>query len=199
MSKGALILFVKNPIPGKVKTRIAATAGAELALRIYKALLSKLRYTSLDVPFERYAYLSGSGASEGEWPEASFHIRTQKGKGIGTRMLNAFKEVLADHDRAILVGSDIPALTPGLLQDAMDALVTNDLVLGPARDGGYYLIGLCGSVPALFDGISWSSASVFSQTLEKAKKLKLSVGLMPMLSDVDTEEDWLEQGWNLDD
>ncbi len=199
MNEEALILFVKNPAEGKVKTRLAATVGAPMALRIYKALLLRLRQTAEKLPLVRYAYFSDKFESGEQWPEEIYQPRVQQGDNIGLRMHNAFVEVLGEARRAVLVGSDIPALTAALIRKALDELKEKDLVLGPAKDGGYYLIGLKTPCAELFEGISWSTANVLEQTLDKAKKLGLAYALLPTLSDVDYEEDWREHGWNLED
>lgn len=198
MNEEALILFVKNPTFGKVKTRLAATVGAPMALRIYKALLLRLRQTAEKLPLRRYAWFSHEQEPTDEWPSHLYIPRIQKGSDIGQRMHHAFQEVLAENRRAVLVGSDIPGLTASLLTTAFQELKKNDLVLGPAKDGGYYLIGLNSPCEALFEGITWSSSLVLEQTLQKATKLGMSYALLPTLSDVDNEEDWREHGWDLD-
>ena len=198
MNEEALILFVKNPAFGKVKTRLAATVGAPMALRIYQALLLRLRQTAEKLPFRRYAFFSDENWTPREWPEETYQRRIQIGEDIGIRMHNAFAEVLSENRRAILVGSDIPGLTTTIIKTAFKELKEKDLVLGPARDGGYYLIGLKAPCAGLFEGISWSTKKVLEQTLQKAKQLGLSYALLPTLSDVDYEEDWLEHGWDLD-
>lgn len=198
MKNEALILFVKNPTYGKVKTRLAATVGASMALRIYKALLLRLRQTAETMPVKRYAYFSHHDEPNEEWPPQFYQHCLQQGSDIGIRMHNAFVEVLSENSRAVLVGSDIPALTANLVRMALDALSEHDLVLGPAKDGGYYLIGLKKPCADLFEGIHWSTEKVLEQTLEKAKRLGLTYACLPVLSDVDDEDDWKQQGWPLD-
>ncbi len=197
MSTGGLILFVKNPLPGRVKTRIAATAGTETALAIYRALLARLREVVSQLPVERYAYFTDHLGSEDEWPPAIYHRRLQRGSDLGERMHNAIEEVLQLHAAAVLVGSDIPGLHPALLQQAFHALDEADVVLGPATDGGYYLVGMKHPCPDMFQGIAWSTPDVLAQTLDKLKKLGKKTLLLPPLTDIDTEADWQRLGWDL--
>lgn len=197
MSAGGLILFVKNPLPGKVKTRIAATAGTETALAIYRALLFRLRQVVAQLPYDRYAYFSNHLGPAEEWPSRLYHCRIQQGQDLGERMHRAIAEVLSEQPRAVLVGSDIPGLNPTLLQQAFTALDDADVVLGPASDGGYYLVGMKEPCAEMFIGIDWSTPYVLQQTLAILNGMGKNTMLLPELSDVDTEEDWRKLGWEL--
>jgi len=117
-------------------------------------------------------------------------VRHQRGADLGERLAAAFAELLAGPaGRAVAIGADCPDLGPGVLREAFAALGDHDLVLGPARDGGYYLIGLRQRAPALFQGVSWGTDQVLSQTLERAERDALRVGLLGVLDDIDTPED----------
>ena len=98
----------------------------------------------------------------------------------------------------MLVGSDIPGLTASLLKSAFQELNEKDLVLGPAKDGGYYLVGMKTPCKELFENIHWSTGEVLEQTLRKADRMGLSYALLPTLSDVDNEDDWRQHGWDLE-
>jgi glycosyltransferase A (GT-A) superfamily protein (DUF2064 family) len=105
-------------------------------------------------------------------------------------MEEAFSEAFRRHSRVLAVGTDTPELTPDGVREAFERLESSDLVLGPARDGGYYLIGLRAPAPLLFRNIPWSTPRVLDRTLELARQLNLGVSLLPTLSDVDTLSDW---------
>ena len=182
---------------GKVKTRLAATVGDEKSLRIYKALLTHTRAVALQVRAHRYLFYGDYINEKDDWDPAFFTKRLQKGKDIGERMAHAFSETLKTHDRVILVGGDIPELSPAILEEALTGLFSADFVIGPARDGGYYLLGMRAFEPSIFQDISWSTPSVFEQTIQDIKSLGKTCQLLPRLSDVDYEEDWIRYGWAL--
>ncbi|MBK7409909.1 MAG: TIGR04282 family arsenosugar biosynthesis glycosyltransferase [Saprospirales bacterium] len=195
--RSALILFVKNPQLGKVKTRLAATMGEENALRIYEALLAHTREVALQVAVGRYLYYSEFIDKDDDWSMAYFQKRKQEGEDLGARMAHAFSEVLRDHERAILIGSDIPQISASILEEALEGLSTHDFVIGPALDGGYYLIGMHAYEPAVFEGIAWSTSSVFTQTIQLIRQLGKSFHTLPLLADVDVEKDWERYGWEI--
>lgn len=197
MPQRALLIFIKNPVKGKVKTRVARTAGPKRALAIYRELLRHTREVALQVPAERYVYYDSHLPEDDDWPATHFHRRVQQGVDLGERMWLAFHEALQRHDRALLIGSDCPALAPAHLEKAFDLLDRHDVVLGPALDGGYYLIGLKHPHPALFTDIEWSTPLVLQRTVERIEQEGLSHALIEPLPDVDTEEDWDRFGWPL--
>lgn len=194
----SLILFVKNARLGQVKTRLATTMGPERALAVYQALLQHLSTMVSPLPVTKYVYYHQEIEANDLWPVSKFHLRVQHGEDLGERMANAFSEVLADHSAAILIGSDVPGITPDLLGDALDALRNHDFVIGPAEDGGYYLIGMHTNEPSLFTDMTWSTASVYSETINRMEKLRKSIFHLPVLSDIDREEDWEKLGWDLE-
>lgn len=190
-AREVLLIFQKNPVLGKVKTRLAKTTGAEEALKIYKQLVKFTHEVCDPVPAEKLVYFSDHLAEK--LPE-TFESALQQGANLGDRMANAFEETFAKgYTKAILIGSDCGEISTDILQRALLALDTSALVLGPAKDGGYYLIGMKKSHRFLFEGISWSTDQVAKQTLAKAKSADVSCALLPVLSDVDTYEDWLAQ------
>jgi rSAM/selenodomain-associated transferase 1 len=186
----ALLLFVKNPRPGRVKTRLGRTLGDAEALRIYLLLLARTRQTALQTPADRLLFYSDFIDEQDDWDPAFFQKFLQSGPDLGERMYRAFETALQSHDACLLIGSDCPGITPELLRQAFDRLQQNDLILGPSTDGGYYLIGLHRPIRPLFEAIAWSTSKVLAQTLDKARKLDLSWHLLPELTDVDEAADW---------
>ncbi len=197
MHPWALLIFVKNPIRGKVKTRVAQTAGAERALRIYRALLRHTRQVALQLDACRYVYYHNHLPSTDDWSAPHFVRRVQRGADLGERMLHALAEALQVHQRAVLIGSDCPRLQPRHLQKAFRLLDRHEVVLGPALDGGYYLIGMKQPLPALFSQIEWSTPLVLQHTVTRIEQEGLTHALLEPLPDVDVEEDWDRYGWPL--
>ncbi len=189
-SKPALILFIKNPVLGRVKTRLAKKLGDEQALTIYRLLLQHTLAAAIQTDAARIVAYSDFIPESDEWDPSLFLKSLQSGQDLGQRMFQALASALASHPAAILAGGDIPQLSPGILTEGIQALQRHDLVIGPASDGGYYLIGMKQPEPRLFEGIAWSTASVCRQTLAKARELRLSAHILPTLHDVDEAEDW---------
>lgn len=196
-TENGLIIFIKNPILGKVKTRLAQTTGPEKALQIYRALLTHTRDLALEVPCDRYLFYSDFIDPEDSWEKESFHKRLQQEGDLGQKMQHAFAEVLQNHQRAVIIGSDCATLTAQILKDAFSALEDRSYVVGPAIDGGYYLLGMNKLTPELFSGIAWSTSSVFRDTLERLQATGANYHLTPELSDIDFEEDWDKFGWEI--
>ncbi len=186
----ALIIFIKNPLPGKVKTRIAKVAGDKKALEIYNQLLdhtrkvtSALNHTTL------YLYYTDHIARD-KWSKDLFKKRIQRGNDLGERMYHALEEVLKDHPHVLLIGSDIIQLTPEILRKGFAAMENHDAVIGPSKDGGYYLLGLKKVFLEYFSGIPWSTEIVFNKTLDRLAAHYIEPYILPLLSDVDYLEDW---------
>lgn len=186
-----LIIFIKNPILGKVKTRIAATEGAKTALAIYKDLLGKCRAETLKVDAARYLYYSDTIDFSDEWNSENFekHLQEQS-PNLGTRMKKAFeKHFSKGNAKTIIIGSDCYELSSEIIETAFDSLNKYDIVIGPANDGGYYLLGMSNFFPDLFDGISWSTNTVLAESLKIANDKNLTVKLLEELIDLDTIDD----------
>lgn len=193
----ALIIFIKNPQLGKVKTRLAATMGDELALRIYTALLDRIRQVTEPLPVAKYLFYSDFIEGNDAWRPAHFTKKLQHNGDLGERMSKAFDEILRQHQRAVIVGSDVPGITPAILHEAFEKLATHDFTIGGTDDGGYYLLGMSTFEPAVFEGIEWSTASVFSQTMEVIGRLGKTCHQLPVLADIDYEDDWKKHGWKI--
>ncbi len=191
--KNALIIFVKNPARGKVKTRLAKTHGEQKAYDIYLELLNIARENFLDVHAEKIVFYSDYVDKDDMWENEIFLKELQKGVDLGERRKNSFQWAINKGYRSIiLVGTDIPFLGKKEINVAFEKLKKHDVVIGPARDGGYYLVGLNKMYPALYQGISWSTENVFSRTIDKIKKLKLSYAILDVLNDVDHPPDLVE-------
>lgn len=192
MSADQLVIFVKAPRLGTVKTRLAASLGARAALAAHCALVETL--------FTQLAALAGvevrftpdeALAEITTWLAPAWTARPQGPGDLGARLQRAFREhFTAGASRVVVIGSDCPDITVGDIQAAWAALSERDVVLGPATDGGYWLVGLRKPQPGLFGGISWSTALVLGQTLRHAQRRGLSVRLLRKLGDVDTAGDW---------
>lgn len=191
----ALIIFTKNPQPGKVKTRLAATMGDEMALRVYRALLDRIRQVTAPLPVIKYLFYSDFIEENDGWVPERFTKKLQHGGDLGERMAGAFDEILRQHQRAVIVGSDVPGITPDILHEAFEKLANHDFVIGGTDDGGYYLLGMSNFEPAVFEGIEWSTAAVFSQTMEVIARLGKTCHPLPVLPDIDHEADWAKHGW----
>ena len=188
--KKALITFFKNAEAGKVKTRLAATLGNEKALLIYNALVIHTIAIAENVDADRFVFYSSHITVNDEWEDKTFFKRLQKGNDLGERMCNAFDSLFSEGYNSIcIIGSDCPALTTEIIDKGFNASGNTDVVIGPAKDGGYYLMGLKKINTDLFRNILWSTTNVLSQTLDVCARMDLSVHLLEELSDVDVEDD----------
>lgn len=196
----ALIIFIKNPKLGTAKTRIAKTTGDEKALRIYKELLKYTRQVSLEADVDRFLFYSSHIDENDQWSSADFNKRLQKDTpDLGDRMVAAFRQIFETNSPVLIIGSDCATLTKSHLAKAIEALKTNDFVIGPSTDGGYYLLGMSQFEPAVFNEIEWSTEQVLPTTLLKIKELEKKYRLLEPLTDIDTEADWEEFGWEISD
>ena len=186
----ALIIFIKNPSEGLVKTRLAATLGNKVTLNIYKKLLAHTHAVTSGVYADKYVFYSSHIDGNDEWNVAEFEKELQTGNDLGERMRNAFVGIFhKGYGQVAIIGSDCPDLTADLIEQAFLELDRSDIVIGPATDGGYYLLALNNLYPALFENISWSTNHVIKETLAICKNINKSFYLLPVLSDVDIEED----------
>lgn len=192
MSEATLLIFMRNPIFGKVKTRIAATLGDETALRIYQLLVAHTASIIRNIEATKIIYYSDFVDETGPWDETCFNAK-QNGADLGERMSDASKEAFKyGLQNLVLIGTDCYDLTTDILAKAFMELRTNDAVIGPALDGGYYLLGVKRHHPLLFDNIEWSTNKVLEETISRCVKLGLKYFLLPELSDIDEEADVLK-------
>ena len=193
----SLIVFVKNPIPGAVKTRLQTRYAPEQVAALYTAFVRDVlaRAESIDVDRRVIAF---------DPPDAEFEVRALFGGGVkaqwqyvpqvqddlGARMREALVQQLdAGASAVVLIGTDIPSLPAHHITQAFDLLRTKDVVLGPSTDGGYYLVGVSRSTPEIFEDVEWSTPSVLSQTIDRVQRAGRTLGLVPPWFDVDTPEE----------
>lgn len=187
-SKNALIIFTRNPELGKCKTRLAATVGDKAALEIYKFLIAHTVKISTGVKADRFVYYSEKLRENDSWSDENFRKKVQQGDDLGIKMENAFNEVFAlGYERAIIIGSDMYDMTTGDIDEAFEKLASNNFVLGPAEDGGYYLLGMKTMHAEIFRNKSWGTNTVQQATLTDLKNER--VALLAEKNDVDYYED----------
>lgn len=192
MVKGTIIIFVKAPVPGQVKTRLIPALGEKGASELYRAMamdtLQVARQVSgVDV---KVAYQAHEVFRDVSWLSGKVDWFAQEGQDLGERLIHATQRTLANRSGPVIViGSDLPALSPVLLETAFEHLKNKHVVLGPSSDGGYYLIGLTHPLPVLFKGISWSSPKVLRQTQRILSQEGIAAAILPAERDIDTPED----------
>ncbi len=189
-----LLLFVKSPIKGQVKTRLAAEIGEDFTVGLYKRFVEDLisLVENLDVHLELCFYPPHTRLNFSEWLGEQYCYTPQVGDNLGERLKNAFDNAFEEgFSNVVAIGSDSPDLPVHYLIESFEALPAHDAVIGPANDGGYYLIGFSkeGFIPEVFDNISWSTDSVFEQTISILKRHGRTVYLLPSWHDVDTIAD----------
>ena len=195
MSKKCLIVFTRYPEPGKAKTRLIPVLGAEGAAKLHRQMteytISQVRKLQTDLVVSIEVYFTGSDrAAFQNWLGSDLIYHPQGEGDLGMRMSGAMRSAFTSGiASAIIIGTDCPSLKSDLIAEAFQMLNQNDLVLGPATDGGYYLIGLRRLIPQLFVGINWGTSEVLQKTVEIANNLKLAVAKMNLLSDIDRPED----------
>lgn len=195
MRDTALIIFVKNPIPGKVKTRLAKSIGNERAVDIYLRLLQHTASITKHVEADKHLFYGDYVNEQDMWDNETYIKKLQKGTELGERMESAFKEVFtAGYRKVLIIGSDCADLKKEILEQACAELEHTDIVAGPTFDGGYYLLGMKQLHPILFADINWSTPQVMNQTLAAIQSIGLQYTFLPKLSDVDEIKD-VPTGW----
>jgi len=190
LSTTALVIFVRNPISGKVKTRLAKDIGDERALEIYLQLLHHTLEITRSLSFRKFIYYADEVSDYDLWSVPGYTKRKQNGNDLGERMLNSFKELFDQgFTRIILIGSDCLQLKTNTLEEAVTLLDSNTSVIGPASDGGYYLLGLNKLFPDLFVNKPWSTDQVFAKTIDDFINNGISYALLEELSDIDDATD----------
>ena len=190
-----LLIFVKAPVPGRVKTRLCPPLTPEEAAGLYQAFAADTAAMARALARRkrlacRLVYAAHPAAPDPSWLDPALPWDRQRGRGLGPRLIRACASAFAAGAcPLVIIGSDTPALPAARIREAFDALRTHALVLGPSTDGGYYLIGLRRHIPALFRGIDWSTDRVCSQTLARARTLGLRTALLAPHRDLDTWAD----------
>lgn len=189
MTTQHLIIFVKNPIPGTVKTRIARTVGNERAVDVYRHLLRHTQEIVAQLPVQRVVYYGDFVNENDGWNDYDKQLQT--GNDLGQRMLNAFREQFATGaTRAVIIGSDCLAITPDHIQRAFAALDEADVVIGPATDGGYYLLGMTQPHSFLFRDMPWSQPELRQLTELAILQHNLTFERLDELTDIDEWSDY---------
>ena len=193
-NKCCILFFVKYPVLRGVKTRLAEHVGHDVATDLYKSFVAEILTTlhTLSVNFRIVFYPPDAGDQFQQWLGEKYSYAPQIGQDLGQRMKNAFLQAFSDgFNSVVIIGSDSPDLPADYLDLGFTALDTNDVVVGPSSDGGYYLIGFVKNafLPEVFGGISWNSHNVLEQTINILKQHKKKLYLLPQWHDVDTLAD----------
>ncbi len=192
--KSCVIMFVKFPEKGKAKSRLAASLGEETALSLYKCFVNDLMDTLGKTPYPLLICFHPPDKEQGmkAWLGKGQRFMPQTGEDLGERMKNAFITAFSQgFSAALLIGSDTPHLTSGIFHEAFESLASHDAVIGPAPDGGYYLVGfnMDTFAPHIFEGIEWSTPEVHAKTIDILKTRGSRVHILPEWRDVDTLDD----------
>jgi rSAM/selenodomain-associated transferase 1 len=206
MPKDYLIVFLKYAEKGKVKTRLAEKMGNEFTLDFYTICAEHVFNICNDLKSKDITPILFSSEKRNvgnirKWSGEKFDVHFQEEGELGNKMYEAFKQIFGlDASKAVIIGTDLPDLSHQIIVEAFNLLDNYDVVLGPAKDGGYYLLGLNKkqfdeSIHQLFNSISWSTNKVLTETIIRIDKLKLKYKLLKELQDIDTEENlvnWLK-------
>ena len=185
-----LIVFLRYPELGKVKTRLAKTLGEEEALLIYEELTAMTLSVASHYSHTCYLFYEGRLPAENKKKD-NFKYHLQATGNLGTKMIDAIEYVLSKHSKAIIIGSDSPSLSKEIIDKAVSQLDMYDIVIGPSQDGGYYLLGCKEMMPSLFENIPWSTPEVMNKTINNIQKLGKTFTLLKTLIDIDEAEDWI--------
>lgn len=188
--KRGLIIFVRKPELRKVKTRLAAKIGDERALFIYRNLLEHTFQISEATDADKFVFYANAIENDDIWDAQHFYKEVQSNDDLGRKMMEAFKFLFKkEYARVIIIGSDCFELTAQIIEQAFLSLDNNEVVIGPAKDGGYYLLGMRRLHENLFLNKNWSTESVFTDTIDITKQEGLTYKVLPILTDVDEEND----------
>nr|WP_230967354.1 TIGR04282 family arsenosugar biosynthesis glycosyltransferase [Nostoc commune] len=195
ISKQHLIIFTRYPEPGKTKTRLIPTLGTVGAANLQREMTEHTIFQvqelqkAIDISME-VRFAGGDSQLMQDWLGLDLVYQSQGEGDLGSRMARSLFEAFeSDATKVIIIGTDCPGVNAQILETAFEKLYTSDLVIGPAIDGGYYLIGLRQPIPELFVNIEWGTAQVFQKTVDIAQKLNLSSVNLSPLADVDRPED----------
>lgn len=186
-------VFAKEPVPGRVKTRLAASTSPPWAAEVAAAFLRDTLENLAPIDARRVLAFAPAAARDffAKLVGSQFDITPQSEGDLGARMTHFFREQFAaGADQVVLLGTDSPTLPVSHIEEAFAALASAEVVLGPATDGGYYLIGCATRVPPIFEGVAWSGPDVLAQTVRRLADAGLRLALLPPWYDVDTLDDW---------
>lgn len=187
-NQNLIIVFTRNPELGKVKTRLAKTIGDASALKIYTFLLEHTEKTIKNIASDKAVYYSVKVRNHDIWDNSIYQKHLQEGDDLGYRMLHAFQDAFQNnYQKVVIVGSDLFDLKENHIQEAFKELENHDVVIGPAKDGGYYLLGMKTLHTNVFKNKAWGTSSVFKDTMKDLQKFKIHH--LEKLNDIDTFED----------
>lgn len=186
--KATLMIFAKAPAPRRVKTRLIPAVGAEGAARLHAAFVQDVvaRHRK---PGRRVVVWRGGDVAHPLWKRLGVDLATQPEGDLGDRLTTAFAQEMVDDAAVVVLGTDSPTLPPAYVDAAFAALETHPVVIGPACDGGYYLIGMRGALAPVFDGVAWGTESVFAHTVEALNAAGIDYAVLDFWYDVDRPDD----------
>ena len=193
-SRFIVFIFVKAPVPGRVKTRLAASLGSVEAAQLYQSLAHRIVERVRAGGYRTVVYFDppSAVAKVRAWLGAGLEYRPQPQGDLGDRLRRAFADGFEEADCVSVIGTDIPDLDQAAVERSFELVSSRegpDAVFGPALDGGYYLLTLSRPAPGLFEGIAWSTGAVLEESLRRAEALGLTVGFLDSLADIDRGED----------
>lgn len=191
-----LLIFTKNPIPGTVKTRIGKEKGDDIAVAVYRQLLKYTRDVTQKFSGNKIVLFNEYLEEQGIWDQG-YSKEMQVPGNLGIKMAHAFQEALSNSKKVVIIGSDCAELTPQDISDAFLSLDQSDIVIGPATDGGYYLLGMKEFHKCIFENMPWSQSKLYEATIAIAHDNQLSVSSLDTKSDIDYWTDWEKLGWDL--
>ena len=196
MKSELLIIFVRNPIIGTVKTRLASKIGNKLALKVYNELTRHTASICEKIKTKKKIYYSKEIIYNDLWSDLVFQKQLQCEGDLGQRMKTAFDEAFDEgYKKVIIIGSDVYSLSELMIQQAFQELNYHDIVIGPALDGGYYLLGLKMNYPQIFNNKNWGTKSVLKETLHDLKSK--SIFFLNPQNDIDDYDDLLKETYLL--
>lgn len=192
---GILMIFAKNPVKGQVKSRLAEAIGDKKALAVYERLLKHTQTVTAALNYPKKVYYSHFIEPDDIWEAPGFAKALQSSGDLGQKMASGFLDNLSEYPKVVIIGSDCPELTTAHLTEAFHQLDKYDNVIGPAKDGGYYLLGMQKFLPDLFTNKNWSTSDVLTQTTATLDSHGQSYYLLETLNDIDTYEDLIATQW----
>jgi uncharacterized protein len=191
--EGDIIVFMKSPVEGSVKTRLARVVGSHVAAELYRCFVTDILAMTRRTGYLTHLFVDPGGALPAvqEWLGSDLFYYPQTGEDLGARMSSAFRTILSASHRAVLIGSDCPDLPESVIDAALEHLTSYDAVIGPAQDGGYYLIGFTPGAfcETAFASIAWGTSTVFAATMDVLQSTGLKVHVLPNWRDVDEYDD----------
>src|SRR5688500_6765057 len=186
----ALIIFIRNPVLGQVKTRLSKSIGDHKTLEVYKLLLQHTQAITYGLSCDKFLYYSGDPNPHDSWDNQRYMKKKQHPGTLGEKMFQAFEELFGKgYEQVIIMGSDGLGVDEEQINTAFQSLQEREIVIGPATDGGYYLLGMNSLHRSLFENKQWSSETVCEDTLAGMNAAGLTVAILPQLNDIDEEAD----------